>query len=138
MKGIAILFLIVLAIWIFGPMVSRWLRRKANEKTEDFLRNAMGMPPRPGSRKAKRQEKENRRGAGNYYEEESHRGRYNPYGQRSYNNTGKTFVPKEYAEDVEYVETKEFSSDTVKQQTSGRQKTYHESQVSDAEWTEIK
>lgn len=90
----------------------------------------MGMPPRPGSRKEKRQRK-------NSYQES--------YGGSGYRNRQKKnpdgsepLIPKEYAEDVEYVETKEFSEERLKGRQDTNKREYREKQVSDAEWTDIK
>ena len=133
MKGLGILILVVLAIWLLWPLISRWLQRKASEKTEDFLRNAMGMPPRPGSRKARKMEKEQRKAAGQYQRSrggERYGNRY--YGRRE------SIIPKEYAEDVEFVEITDHSSTNSRLDERGEQKIYHESQVSEAEWVEIK
>lgn len=47
-----------------------------------------------------------------------------------------SIIPKEYAEDVEYVEIKEFTGHIEKDAENNT--TYTESQVSDAEWVEIK
>lgn len=46
-------------------------------------------------------------------------------------------IPKEYAVDVEYVETKDYSSGPERIHEEKREE-YHESQVSDAEWEDIK
>lgn len=104
-------------------------------KAEDFLRNATGMPPRPGSRKAKKQAASDNKNAGynnggSYYRTRRNHRQPAPSGP---------IIPKEYAEDVEFVETKEFSSSTIDSSSKGYSRTdYHESQVSDAEWVEIK
>ena len=106
-------------------------------KAEDFLRNATGMPPRPGSRKAKKEAAD--RKDSNYNDN-----RYNGYrsrrGRYSRQSVDEPIIPKEYAEDVEFVETKEFSQTTIDSSySSGKSRTeWHESQVSDAEWEEIK
>ena len=47
-------------------------------------------------------------------------------------------IPKEYAEDVEFVEIKEYSETTIETHKATSSVKYHESQVSDAEWVEIK
>lgn len=106
-------------------------------KTEDFLRNATGMPPRPGSRKAKKEEAERKSNDYNDRRYNGYRSRRNSYRQP---NGDEPIIPKEYAEDVEFVETKEFSQTTIDSSySSGKSRTeWHESQVSDAEWEEIK
>lgn len=135
-----IIFLVILAtIWlIFGQQIKRWLAGFMARRTEDYIRKATGMPPRPGSREARRQQREE--------ENTSRRQRQ----QREYGNTSRRsrsyrrnpnepLIPKEYAEDVEFVETISYSETTIGvSDTSGRETVYHESQVSDVEWEEIK
>ena len=91
----------VLFFALFGPRISAWLKRKAMERAENYLRNAMGMPPR---------EKTGRKGAG---KNESRNFGGNPY-ERDYQRTSRKsdksrssgpIIPKEYAEDVEFIET---------------------------------
>lgn len=130
MQGLGIIILIVLFFWIVWPYISRWLKRKATEKAEDYLRAQMGMPPR---------DKKSRKGSfWSGSSESSHnsrqRERRNPFGPDSY--TRGPIIPKEYAEDVEFVETKDYS-ETERRTVSGSE-SYHESQISDAEYTEIK
>lgn len=125
--GIAlIIFLIILLLW---PTIMKWVGRFMARRAEDYLRKATGMPPRPGSRQARREEarKESRR------EARPDRGYYDPSGP---------IIPKEYAEDVEFVETKDFSETVIapgEGKKKGSDKTiYRESQVSDVEWEEIR
>ena len=77
----------------------------------------MGMPP-PPKRKSSRQSKSYRSNQG--------RRHYEP------------IIPKEYAEDVEFVEIKEFTARQEISSDSKSSKIYHESQISDVEWIEIK
>ncbi len=50
------IFLIVLILlFLCWPMIKRWMARFMANRAEDFIRNAAGMPPRPGSRKARQQ-----------------------------------------------------------------------------------
>lgn len=112
-------------------------------KAEDFLRSAAGMPPRPGSRKAKKEAANRKNGSYDSAGNNDSYGYYDPYRSRRrsnrYYNDG-PIIPKEYAEDVEFVETKEFSQTSIDSAGSaGTDRTdWHESQVSDAEWEEIK
>ena len=128
MRGLAILILIVVFFWLVGPAISRWIKRKAMERAEDYLRSSMGMPPRDKSRR------KSQRGDENYS------GTYS--GSYSKNYSGHTpsnepLIPKEYAEDVEFVETTDYSQKETREE--GRiKKQYHESQISDVEFTEIK
>ena len=135
MKGVAILILIVLFLWLVWPYISRWLRRKAAERTEDYLRKAMGMPPREG-----KSAKNKRRGSQNEYYSGSYAGRNDEQSRhyRNSRNPRESLIPKEYAEDVEYVETVDYSSDEHISKESYKSDFYSESQVSDAEWVELK
>ena len=119
------------------------MRRYMANKAEDFLRSAAGMPPRPGSRKARKEAAgRNNNGYDSTGNNDSY-GYYDPYRSRRrssrYYNNG-PIIPKEYAEDVEFVETKEFSRTSIDSaEYAGNDRTdWHESQVSDAEWEEIK
>ena len=125
MRGLAILVLIVLFFWLLWPMVSRWLKRKAMERTEDYIRRSMGMPPREKKGGRNRDNRES-------YREQTYQRHYRTH------KSDEPIIPKEYAEDVEFVEVKEFSSERITQQKEGNTKTYKESQISDVEWTEIK
>ena len=138
MQGLAILILIVLFIWLVWPYISRWLRRKAAERTEDFIRQATGMPPRPGSRRAKKQEKEQSRERHGHSPYDGYGADAYSYRERNNTHTDEPLIPKEYAEDVEYVETREYSHETLRRETVSGKGCYKESQVSDAEWVEIK
>lgn len=127
-----ITLLLILLLW---PSIKIWLRRFAANKTEDFLRTATGMPPRPGSRQAKR---ESRRENNNNYRNSSN-GYYYRAGRRQRQpEPAGPIIPKEYAEDVEFVEIKEFSQTTIHASVDyGNKKEWHESQVTDVEWEEI-
>lgn len=116
MRGFGILIIIVLFLWLVWPAISRWLKRKAQEKTAEFFYRKMGMPP-PYN--------ENRRSRST---------------RRTYNERKKSepIIPKEYAEDIEYTEIKEFKTETVITSEDKGVKYKKESQISDAEWTEIK
>lgn len=127
MRGIAILLFVVLFVWLVWPYITRWLKRKAIERAEDYMRASMGMPPRDKKRNGRARE-ENRRGE--YYQREE---RYRHAGDGK-----EPLIPKEYAEDVEFVETKDYSDTDVRTEGKETRKTYHESQISDAEFVEIK
>lgn len=128
-----IFLIILILLFLLWPLITRWTQRYMARKAEDFLRNATGMPPRPGSRKAKKQAaRETRENVRNSSYNRMHRSR-----RQSYPSPNEPIIPREYAEDVEFVETKDFSSTTI--DNSGKHiSEYHESQVSDAEWEEIK
>ncbi|MDE6754421.1 MAG: hypothetical protein K2J82_07400 [Muribaculaceae bacterium] len=145
MHFVIILIILILVWLIFGSRISAWLKRKFNQyltnKTEDFIRNATGMPPRPGSRADKRSRK-NKSSRSQSSESSSSSGSHSGYragygyGYSSYDTH---IIPPEYAEDVEFTEIKEFSQTDIEARFSdGQRVEYHESQVSDVEWVEIK
>ena len=127
MRGLGILILVVVFFWVVWPWISKWLKKKAAEKAEDYVRRSMGMPPRDHKKKTTGYESQEQ-----YYR----RQRRNPFGPDRY--TDEPIIPKEYAEDVEFTETKEFSADTSRFRSENKVETYHESQISDAEWTDVK
>lgn len=129
MRGLGILILVVIFFWLVWPAVSRWLKRKAAERAEDYLRASMGMPPRD------RKNRNSKRDSEGYGNSSYQRARRNPF--ESSSRSKEPLIPKEYAEDVEFVETKDYSA-TETHKDSTKTQTYHESQISDAEWTEIK
>ena len=131
MRGLGILILIVVFFWLIWPTISRWLKRKAMERTEDYIRKSMGMPPRD-KKKKNQSGNTSSQNQDSYYQGQ----RRNPFGRDRYSH--EPLIPKEYAEDVEFTETKDFSSSETKINTGGKTEIYHESQVSDAEWTEVK
>lgn len=131
MQGIAIILLIAVFFWLVWPYIARWLRKKAAQKTEDFIRRATGMPPRPGSSEYRRQHHERRR-------QEEQTSRRNSRDRRNGHGYSEPLIPKEYAEDVEYTETKDFSVRTESSSLNENVSFKTEHQVSDAEWVEIK
>ena len=131
MKGLAILILIVLFFWIVGPFIMKWAKRKAMERAEDYMRQSMGLPPRH-KKKSKFSKQQRQQEKQQYYQRE----RRNPFGPDAYGK--EPLIPKEYAEDVEFTETIDYSAHEIKIEKEGDKKIYHESQISDVEWTEIK
>lgn len=131
MQGLGILVLIVVFFWIIWPSLSRWLKRKAMERTEDYLRSKMGMPPRDKKRRHSRSRQDGEEQGYSYQ-----RQRKNPFGSDRYSD--EPLIPKEYAEDVEFTETKDYSETSQRVEPSRKTEIYHESQISDAEYTEIK
>ncbi len=131
--GIAlIIFLLILLLW---PTIMKWVGRFMARRAEDYLRKATGMPPRPGSRQARKESRRTSATGGSRHsssrQTQSGYGYYDPDGP---------IIPKEYAEDVEFVETKDYSETTIGSFDDSRRTTtfYRESQVSDVEWEEIK
>lgn len=124
--------LIIIIILIFGwPYIWRWLRpyfyRWMQRRTEDYVRRAMGMPPRDKSG--------NRQGrTGNVYGGHE---RADARRRGSHSREADPVIPKEYAEDVEFTEVRSFSEEEkIGGDTTVR--FTQESQVSDAEIIEIK
>ena len=100
------------------------------EKAEDYVRSSMGMPPRDKSKRHKSGERTSS-GSQQYY---GRNGRNSTYRQHK----DEQIIPKEYAEDVDFIEIKDYSQTTI-HTTEGKKHTeYHESQISDVEFTEIK
>lgn len=131
MRGLGILILAVLFIWLVWPYIARWLKRKATERAEDYLRASMGLPPRD-KKKRRTSAQEN-----TDFRQYSQRQRRNPFSHEGYGSDH--IIPPEYAEDVEFTETIDYSSTrTETSQTHTSSSTYHESQISDVEFTEIK
>lgn len=130
-------FLIILALFFFLlPLLRRWLapwiQRYMARKAEDMIRRQMGMPPR--EKKSRRQQKA---------QASSGQNRSSARKPKGEPDDG-PIIPPEYAEDVEFVEIKEFDNVEVAAETvsdDGKKRTrreYTETQVSDAEWVDIK
>lgn len=131
MTGLGILLLVVVFFWLIWPIIARWLKRKAMERAEDYVRSSMGMPPRDKKRKSS-DSYSHQSSQDSFYGQR----RRNPYDSRSKKN--EPLIPKEYAEDVEYTETINYSESTFTAGSEKKSEIYHESQISDAEYTEIK
>lgn len=121
-----IAFIVIILLIFAAPYIWRWLQpyflRWAQRRAENYMRQAMGMPPR---------DKKNNSGQ---------RSRQAPppppRGRR--NSPHDEIIPKEYAEDVEFTEFHSYSEDTVIADSDGKTTYRRESQVSDAEIIEIK
>ncbi|MDE6785591.1 MAG: hypothetical protein K2J46_00940 [Muribaculaceae bacterium] len=131
MSGLLILILIFIGIpllwrWV-KPYFYRWMQRR----TEDYVRSAMGMPPRDKSR-SKSSGQQSYSSSGKYgYGSQRSRSRYGSY-------SSGPLIPKEYAVDVEYTEIHSFSSEETIASDGKRVSYKMESQVSDAEIIEIR
>lgn len=121
-----ILILIVIFFWLIWPTVSRWIKRKAMERAEDYMRSSFGLPPREKKRKKSKQRVDE--------SENDDYGQHRTYRRRSGHGP---IIPKEYAEDVEFTETIDYSEEEHRHSAGGEER-YHESQISDAEFIEIK
>lgn len=123
--GVFLIILLILAL--LWPYIMRWMRGYLMRKAEDRLRQMMGAPPRQEERKQRRQRREDpRRG-------DTRRRRPNPHPAQAM---------KEVAEDVRYTEIIDYSESTstvdVQQENGTRHREYHEEQVEDVKFTEIK
>ncbi len=141
MKGLIIFLIIMAVLWVAWPFVTRWIRawvmRRLQNKAEDYIRQAAGMPPRQEAKS--RAKKANSRRGGSRQEAPQGTASGRRRASSSYGRRRGPIIPKEYAVDVEYVEIKEYSSATVIGETpQGERVEWHESQVTDAEWVEIK
>lgn len=132
----AYVLLALLIILFFWPAIKRWLARQAANRAEDYIRRAAGLPPRPGSRRERRQNarQDSRRTYARKAADQRH--------TRRNDSRTSPIIPPEYAEDVDFVETVEWSQTTITAESeSSKRRTGSfkaESQVSDAEWVEIK
>ncbi len=124
MSGLIILVLIFIGL----PYILRWLKpyfyRWMQHRTEDYVRRAMGMPPRDKS------------GSGRARSNRS--SFYSRNQRRQPTHTSGPLIPKEYAVDVEYTEIHSYSSEEVIASDGKAVRYSVESQVSDAEIIEIR
>lgn len=125
-----VLLIIIIMVSALLPLLARLLRpllmRYMARKAEDYMRRAAGMPPRG----------KKRRGDPGRRQEAYSRGGDTRGSRRSYGRRQGPIIPPEYAEDVEFVEIKEYSRSETRD--DGKVTWREESQVSDAEWEEIK
>lgn len=139
MQGFLIFIIVLVLLWLVWPVVTRtirtWVMRKLQRRAEDYMRAAAGMPPREETKRARRSAK------GTNRQENRAQGASGASRQRrTYRSSDEPLIPKEYAVDVEFTEIKEYS-ETVTIGPEGQTaetREWHESQVSDVEWTEIK
>lgn len=132
MSGLLILILIFIGV----PLLWRWLKpyffRWAQNRTEDYIRRQMGMPPRDRKKERKNRRQQSNASSGGYSSDPYGRHR----GSRSYSSG--PLIPKEYAVDVEYTEIHSYSSEETIASDGNRVRYTVESQVSDAEIIEIR
>ncbi len=113
---------------LFWPQITRWLQRFMARRAEDMVRKMAGMPTRKEEEERRRKRQESAR------QQQQRR-------QHDYSGTSEDIVRRmqAYAEDVDFVETKDYSGTGMSEDDGKRNKRiYCESQVSDAEYTEIK
>lgn len=117
--GLFLILLIVLTVLLW-PNISRWLQRFMLRRAESYFRKAAGMPPPP---KQGRQSRSRRSAETNSKRQPA---------------DNEPLIPKEYAEDVDYVEVKVFQETEIRVDQKPGYTEYHESQVTDVEWEEVK
>lgn len=125
MMGTVLIILIVLAL--LWPWILKWLRGFMARRAEDMLRKMTGQPTRRQERKMKRE----RQRADNT--QSSHRQRRRHPATHPADELRKVAVDVEYTESVDYSETSVIDNG----KTSSRRE-YHEQQVEDVKFTEIK
>ena len=135
MSGLLILILIFIGV----PLLWRWLKpyfyRWAQHRTEDYIRQQMGMPPRDRSGQRSGFSQQHKR-SDSRDSSSSNYGYGSGYRQRSYSHG--PLIPKEYAVDVEYTEIRSYSSEHTIAADGDKVRYKVESQVSDAEIIEIR
>lgn len=131
-----IIILLFILIFIFRQPIKQWLARQAANRAEDYIRQATGLPPRPGSRRARKQAAASAGTSTSY----AHTAGSGTRRRRPQQDDGKRhIIPPEYAEDVDFVETIDYSETTIRVETSEEKNSFRvESQVTDVEWVEIK
>lgn len=138
--GILIIIFLVLLLFgrYLGPLVQKWMMGKM----EDRFRRMAGMPTRKEERKMRREAMKNAAKGNPHAQSGSRRKSGGGMNTNETRHPHSPIIPKEYAEDVEFVEIKSYSEeiriegeDTSKKK---KEKVVYESQVEDAEFTEIK
>lgn len=132
--------LILIIIALLWPWFMKWLKRFMAHRAEDMMRKMMGQPTRRQERKQRRRaESEQRRNAG------STRSRRQSAPGNAADSDTRRETPQEspasmmstVAEDVQFTEIREFSeTDTF--HDGKEEHHYHERQVEDVEYTEVR
>lgn len=117
--GLTLILLIILTVLLW-PYITRWLQRFMLRRAESYFRKAVGMPPPPKQGRQNRSKRRSDRQEARRPESEE------------------PLIPKEYAEDVDYVEVKVFQETKIRVEDKPGYTAYHESQVTDVEWEEVK
>lgn len=124
---LVLLFVIICLLW---PWIVRWIRGYMARRAEDMIRRMAGMPSRKEEERMKRA-----RESGEDYGRNA-RGAYSR-ARRGPKEDGVECM-REYAEDVEFTEIREYSSSGILGEDCAARKEFHESQVSDVEYTEVR
>lgn len=117
---VAIILILLILFWgpitrFFGRLFARWVQNR--------VMKAAGLDPKATRRR---------------YEEAQRRQERQAEQERRREHDRNHVIPEEYAEDADYVEIHDRHERDVHVHSSGRDSYYHEEQVSDADWEEIK
>lgn len=139
-----ILLVIIFLLIVLRPVLTRWfapmIQRWALGKMEDRMRRMAGMPTRKEEKRAQKQARKRQQGGAERFRRAAQGSRARRQGEHYGNRPNGTDLLQVVAEDVEFVEIKEFGTETEiggpnKAESSGVRQ---ESQVEDAEFTELK
>lgn len=126
-----VFLIIILAIILFWPAISRWLRGFISRRAEDSIRRMMGMPSRKEEEKMRRKRDSSGR--------QQKKTKTPEQNSREADRQEALRSMKDNAMDVEYTEYKEFSQTRIAvEDEKGDTTVYTESQVTDVEFIEIK
>lgn len=134
--------IILLVFFVVMPLLLRFLRpyiqRWLMGRMEDAMRRRMGMPTRKEEERMRREASRSGSSASSSRASRDTSDTYSRQRQYSYRRGhGDPIIPKEYAEDVEFTEVKTYSQTDISGGDVSHGE-YHESQVEDAEYVEIK
>ena len=126
-------FIIIILLVVLWPWITKWVKGFMSRRAEDAIRRMMGMPSR---REEQRRRKESERKQSST----SQRNKRTAAAQeREADRREAVRSMKENAVDVEYTEYKEYSQTEISvENANGKTRIYTESQVTDAEFVEIK
>lgn len=120
MGAFLIIILIIALLW---PYIMRWLRGYLMRRAEDQFRKMAGQPTRKQEEKMRREQQ---------YRQTRKRGTRHGTGAHPARELSKV------AEDVQFTEIQEFTDTSVIQDDGTTRREYHEEQVEDVKFTEIK
>lgn len=129
MLRLLILLIIIFALWLLWPRIrngiTRWILSRIQKQAFRYMHDAAGVPP--GDEKPREKKRRSSR-------------RTSDQSRPHTTPRSGPIIPKEYAVDAEFVEIHEYSSSTVigEDTHTGQTREWHESQVTDAEWVEIR
>ena len=121
----ATFLIILLVLWLLWPYIMKWIQRLMARRAEDILRRMTGQPTRREERRRRRQAGRNSTGR--------------PESQRA-PEIHPARMMREVAEDVQFTEELDYSESRLdfEEETPRDRREYHERQVEDAQYTEIR